>query len=71
MDIILLIIWLVFNCSSLQEEKAACESYHLVEPNIVDTNKNSKQKEYEGTVKRWKEEANAMEAKCKVKFIFC
>ncbi|XP_020412535.1 U-box domain-containing protein 32 [Prunus persica] len=50
-----------------EEEKAACESYHLVEPNIVDTNKNSKQKEYEGTVKRWKEEANAMEAKCKAK----
>ncbi|PQM36531.1 U-box domain-containing protein 32 [Prunus yedoensis var. nudiflora] len=50
-----------------EEEKAACESYHLVEPNIVDTNKNSKQKEYEGTVKRWKEEDNAMEAKCKAK----
>ncbi|XP_048427122.1 U-box domain-containing protein 32 isoform X1 [Pyrus x bretschneideri] len=46
------------------EGEANGESHHSVEQAIVDT-KNLKQKELEETTRRWKEEDDEMEAKCK------
>lgn len=53
-----------------EEEKAQAQvvigSYSRIEQAIQDA-KSSKQKEFDETVKRWKEEDNAMEARCKAK----
>ncbi|XP_012090232.1 U-box domain-containing protein 32 isoform X1 [Jatropha curcas] len=54
----------------LQEEKSKGKTtekpYHELQQTIVDS-KDSKKKAFEEAVKRWKEEDNAMEAKCKAK----
>jgi hypothetical protein len=56
----------------LQEEEdhgqATIEYYSRLEEAITDA-KSSKRTEVEETVKRWKEEDNAVEARCKANFI--
>lgn len=56
----------------LQEEKnrglTTENTCYILEQAILDA-KDSKQKAFEEAVKRWKEEDDAMEAKCKAKFI--
>ena len=61
-------IQLMFSSASFQEEKAAAGSYEKVKQAVLHR-KNSKQKEFEDTARRWEVEDDAMEAKCKVKFI--
>lgn len=57
----------------MQEEKTQTqtteETCSRLEQAIMDT-KDSKQKALVEAVKRWKEEDNVMEAKCKAKFLF-
>nr|XP_011470343.1 PREDICTED: U-box domain-containing protein 32 [Fragaria vesca subsp. vesca] len=49
-----------------EEEKSAAGSYEKVKQAVLHR-KNSKQKEFEDTARRWEVEDDAMEAKCKVK----